>query len=112
MATSAAMLVSCGSSEEPNEGDTKTVKVGDAKIELVYVAPGNFRMGATAEQDGFDSFTELPAHDVQLTKGYWIAKTEVTQELWDEVMGNNPSDIKQYDGKEDATLPVMNISII
>ena len=86
MATSAAMLVSCGSSEDPNEGDTKTVKVGDAKIELVYVAPGNFRMGATAEQEGFDSFTELPAHDVQITKGYWIAKTEVTQELWDEVM--------------------------
>jgi formylglycine-generating enzyme required for sulfatase activity len=110
MATSAAMLVSCGSSEEPNEGDTKTVKVGDAKIELVYVAPGNFRMGATAEQDGFDSFTELPAHDVQLTKGYWIGKTEVTQELWDEVMDNNPSDIKQYAGKDDTTLPVMNIT--
>jgi len=67
-------------------------------------------MGATSEQDGFDSFTELPAHDVQLTKGYWIAKTEVTQQLWDEVMGNNPADIKQYDGKEDPTLPVMNIT--
>ena len=110
MAASAAMLTSCSSNEEPNEGDTKTVKVGDAKFDMVYVAPGNFRMGATSEQDGFDNFTELPAHDVQITKGYWIGKTEVTQELWDEVMGNNPSDIKQYGGKDDPTLPVMNIT--
>jgi formylglycine-generating enzyme required for sulfatase activity len=110
MAASAAMLTSCGSAEEPKEGETKTFEVGDAKFDLVYVEPGNFRMGATSEQDGFDNFTELPAHDVQITKGYWIGKTEVTQELWNEVMGSNPSDIKQYDGKDDPTLPVMNIT--
>ena len=110
MAASAAMLTSCGSAEEPKEGDTKTFEVGDAKFDLVYVEPGNFRMGATSEQDGFDNFAELPAHDVQITKGYWIGKTEVTQELWNEVMGSNPSDIKQYDGKDDPTLPVMNIT--
>ncbi len=110
MAASAAMLTSCGSAEEPKEGETKTFEVGDAKFDLVYVEPGNFRMGATSEQDGFDNFAELPAHDVQITKGYWIGKTEVTQELWNEVMGSNPSDIKQYDGKDDPTLPVMNIT--
>ena len=47
--------------------------------------------GATPEQgnDAFDS--EKPAHAVTLNS-YYIGKTEVTQALWEAVMGNNPSD--------------------
>lgn len=106
---SAAAFVSC-SDKEPVEGDVLKVEAGDAEFEMVYVAPGSFRMGATSEQDGFDSFTELPAHDVQLTKGYYIGKLEVTQAQWKAVMGNNPSVIKQFADKENEELPVMNIT--
>ena len=44
-------------------------------------------------------------HSVTLTKGFWMAKTEVTQAQWISVMGNNPS--KQRD---DDRLPVGNVS--
>lgn len=106
----AVSFVACGEEKEPEEGDVVKIEVGDEEMEMVYVAPGSFRMGATTEQDGFDSFTELPAHDVTITKGYYIGRLEVTQAQWEAVMGKNPSDIKQYDGKEDKTLPVANIT--
>lgn len=47
-------------------------------------------MGATSEQ-GSDAYSdESPVHNVTLS-GYWIGETEVTQELWQAVMGSNPS---------------------
>ena len=81
-ALSAMMLYSCGNSisKNPKEGEEATVDAGDATFELVYVAPGSFTMGATPEHEGIDTFTELPTHRVTLSKGYFIGKTEVTQE--------------------------------
>ncbi|MBQ0073252.1 MAG: formylglycine-generating enzyme family protein [Prevotella sp.] len=107
---SSMSFFSCSSDKEPIEGDVITVEAGDVSFDLVYVAPGSFRMGATSEQDGFDSFSELPAHEVQLTKGFYIGKLEVTQALWQAVMGNNPSVIKQFSDKDNPELPVMNIT--
>lgn len=106
----ATSFVSCDSDKEPVEGDEIEIEVEDVSFKMVYIAPGNFRMGATSEQDGFDSFKELPAHDVQITKGYYIGKLEVTQALWKAVMGKNPSVVKQYDGKENEELPVHCVS--
>ena len=62
-------------------------------IAMVYVSGGTFTMGATSEQ-GSDAFNrEKPAHSVTLS-GYYIGKYEVTQELWEAVMGSNPSRFK------------------
>jgi formylglycine-generating enzyme required for sulfatase activity len=36
----------------------------------------------------------LPAHPVILTKGFYLGKYEVTQEQYQKVMGNNPSNFK------------------
>ena len=60
---------------------------------MVYVQGGTFTMGATNEQgsDAYDS--EKPAHSVTLSS-YYIGKTEVTQDLWQAVMGSNPSEFK------------------
>ena len=62
-------------------------------IAMVYVSGGTFTMGATSEQgsDAWDD--EKPAHSVTLS-GYYIGKYEVTQELWEAVMGSNPSYFK------------------
>lgn len=50
-----------------------------------------FTMGATSEQ-GSDAWDEeTPAHQVTLSD-YYIGQTEVTQALWEAVMGSNPSD--------------------
>ena len=50
-------------------------------------------MGATSEQGSDAEGTEKPAHQVTLSD-YMICKTEVTQELWQAVMGSNPSFFK------------------
>ena len=67
--------------------------VNGVSFEMVRVEGGTFRMGATSEQeDGADS-DEKPVHSVTLSS-YYIGKTEVTQALWQAVMGSNPSNFK------------------
>ena len=62
-------------------------------IDMVRVEAGTFTMGATAEmEDPMD--WEKPTHRVTLTNDYYIGKYEVTQALWQAVMGNNPSYFK------------------
>ena len=62
-------------------------------IDMVRVEAGTFTMGATPEMEKpFDN--EKPAHQVTLTNDYYIGKYEVTQALWQAVMGNNPSNFK------------------
>jgi len=49
--------------------------------EMVWVAPGEFLMGA-GEGDTQASGDEKPAHRVRITKGFWIGKYEVTNEQY------------------------------
>ncbi len=63
------------------------------EIAMVYVSGGTFTMGATSEQGSDASNNEKPAHSVTLS-GYYIGKYEVTQELWNAVMGSNLSYFK------------------
>ena len=51
-------------------------------------------MGATSEQ-GSDADSDEKAHQVTLSS-YYIGETEVTQELWQTVMGSNPSYFKGF----------------
>ncbi len=56
---------------------------------MVTVDGGSFTMGAMPGDDEAHS-NEFPAHRVKLST-YAIGQTEVTQELWTAVMGNNPA---------------------
>ena len=76
---------------------------GIQEPEMVFVAGGSFTMGCTFEQGSDCASDEKPSHEVQLT-GFAIAKYEVTQALWKQVMGNNPSRFKGDD------LPVENVT--
>ena len=60
-------------------------------------------MGATSEQGSDADSDESPVHDVTLSS-YYIGETEVTQELWEAVMGSNPS---YFSGSQK---PVENVS--
>lgn len=108
-ACAVAALLSCGKGQ-PKEGDTETVDVDGITIEFAYVEPGTFQMGGTPEQEKVDVKLEKPVHEVKITKGYYIAKLEVTQELYQKVMGKNPSVMKLYEAKENNQLPVNNIT--
>ena len=57
---------------------------------MVYVSGGTFTMGATSEQGGDVYPNEKPVHSVTLSS-FYICKYEVTQALWQAVMGSNPS---------------------
>ena len=80
-------------------GETKTfmtnfsLTVNGISFEMVYVEGGSFDMGATSEQGSDADSDEYPVHSVTLS-GYYIGKCEVTQELWEAVMGSNPSHFK------------------
>ena len=62
-------------------------------IEMVKVEGGTFMMGATSEMKNPNS-NEKPVHQVTLTNDYYMGKYEVTQALWQAVMGSNPSEYK------------------
>jgi len=107
-------------------GTVKTVDIGGGmKMDFVWCPPGSFMMGSSQTQqdsaikalpgalsDDTKQSTiiaiqnEGPQHQVTLTKGFWMANTEVTQAQWMQVMGNNPS--KFIDSGPDA--PVETVS--
>lgn len=71
---------------------------------MVYVEGGAFEMGCTGEQGDECHSDEKPVQRTTLN-GFWINKYEVTQGLWEAVMGANPSLYKGCD-----YCPVENIS--
>ena len=54
------------------------------------IPSGTFTMGCTSEQSGCAG-DETPIHKVTLTRDFYMMESEVTQELYQRVMGNNPS---------------------
>lgn len=71
------------------------------EVEMVTVEGGTFTMGFDADET--EHAYETPKHEVTL-HDYKIGKYEVTQALWEAVMGDNPSNFKGTD------LPVENVS--
>ena len=77
--------------EEPAEPVDETFTVNGVTFKMIGVKCGSFMMGAGAEQGTDATSSELPVHQVTLTKNFSIGETEVTQALWLAVMGSNPS---------------------
>jgi formylglycine-generating enzyme required for sulfatase activity len=77
------------------------LKINDKlTLQCVYIPPGRFLMGTPFYM--WPYFVEEYPHLVTLTKGYYLAEIPVTQEMYEAVMGNNPSVVK------DPQLPVQN----
>ena len=85
-------------------GDNIIFTVKDITFTMVYVEGGTFTMGATREQGSVAFNDEKPSHSVTLSS-YHIGETEVTQALWQAVMGSNPS---EFTG--DSRRPVEQVS--
>ncbi len=83
--------------------DVETFTVKGVSFKMVHVQGGTFMMGAN-EGDEKAFASEKPAHEVTLSD-YWMGETQVTQALWQAVMGENPS---RFRG--DPNLPVENVS--
>ena len=88
---------------EDGDGRYAELPVGRTTQRFRWIVPGTFQMGSPAtEKERREDETQ---HEVTLTKGYWLADTTVTQALWLEVMGSNPS---RFTGE--ARLPVDSVS--
>jgi formylglycine-generating enzyme required for sulfatase activity len=72
-------------------------------MKFVWIKPASFVMGSPKEEElrGKDE----TQHKVTLTKGFYMGVHVVTQEQWQEVMGNNPSKFKG-----EKNLPVEMVS--
>ena len=82
----------------------ETFTVNGVSFKMMPVEGGTFTMGATDEQ-GSDALSyENPTHQVTLSN-FSIGQTEVTQALWQAVMGSNPS---RFTG--DLQRPMENVS--
>ena len=81
----------------------RTYTVNGVSFDMVKVEGGTFTMGATSEEGGEAYYDEEPTHKVTLSD-FMIGKTEVTQKLWQAVMGSN---LSYFSGNN---LPVENVS--
>jgi len=89
--------------EDPDD-PVRTLQVGSTIFKMIYVRGREYNMGGTKSQ-GIDIEKDTyPGHAVDVSS-FWIGETEVTQELWKEVMGKNPAK-----NRKGAMLPVENVS--
>ena len=83
---------------QPAEPEDEIITVNGVSFKMIRVEGGTFQMGSN---DGYDD--EKPPHRVTVSS-FLIGETEVTQELWQAVMGGNPSKFKG------SKLPVERVS--
>lgn len=62
----------------------------ESGIEMLLIPPGKFMMGASIG-DADATAAEQPAHEVMISKPFYLSRTEVTQDQWMKMMGANPS---------------------
>ena len=82
-------------------GDALEVTIKNSPYVFRYCPAGDFMMGSPKGEE-HRSFSSQ--HKVKLTHGFWMLETEVTQELWKSITGDNQS---RFRG---ANRPVENVS--
>lgn len=80
-----------------------TIPGTDVSFKMIHVEKGSFLMGANkGDTNAYPD--EKPAHKVTLSD-FWIGETQVTQALWQVVMGENPSEFN-----DNPNYPVEHVS--
>ncbi len=70
-------------------GERRTLTIGGIEYAFRYCPPGTFTMGSPRGESGRrDNETQ---RKVTLTRGFYLLETPVTQAMWENVMGSNPS---------------------
>jgi len=67
-------------------GEVITDEIEGLPLPLIYCPPGRFIMGSDQGEPG-----ERPRHQVELSEGFLLGQTPITQRQWAQVMGSTPS---------------------
>lgn len=87
--------------------------------QFVEIPPGQFIMGTSdldearmdnPEPDKAQVEDESPAHIVRFTKPFYVARTEVTQGQWFDLIGTRPGPAEYWARKEWRDLPVVSVN--
>ena len=89
--------------EKPVEGERFVIPGLGMTYE--WIPAGVFKMGSPADEPGRFG-DEGPQRQVTLSRGYWLSTYEVTQKLYEELMGTNPSHFK----KAGLNAPIESVS--
>ena len=84
-------------------GYRQTITIKGVEYAFRWIPAGSFMMGSSSAENG--RYEDEIAHEVKLSRGFWMLETEITQEMWESVIGNNPS---AFSGSK--RLPVENVS--
>jgi formylglycine-generating enzyme required for sulfatase activity len=107
-----ALPMTGGSANSPDY-----VELPKSRLAIVRIPAGTFRMGTDQVLRADDHWkacsdcpprndVERPVHRVTISQDFWMGQFPVTQRQWQEVMGNNPSKLR--DAGPDA--PVEQVS--
>ena len=103
--TKSTSTESKSSSSKENKSSSRSVIVSEKGYDVVLIPSGSFSMGCTSGDTDCDS-DEKPVHQVKITSSFYMMSTEVTQDLYQKVMGKNPS----YFSQCGLDCPVDNVS--
>ena len=78
------------------------IPAAQGSLKMVAIPAGSFTMGSPSSEPGRDG--DEQQHRVEITQGFSLSATEVTQAQYQAVMGANPSNVKGAD------LPVEKVS--
>ena len=81
---------------EDSFGPWVEFRLGSASQTMRWISPGRFRMGSPQDEEG-RSNDEGPRHEVVISRGFWLFDTPCRQDLWEAVIGTNPSEFKSPD---------------
>ena len=92
------------------------------KMEFVMIPAGEFMMGSTQDEldkvlfemntaDMVQLADEAPRHQVRISKGFLIGRTEITQAQWLQVMKTKPGPADHWSRRDWKTLPVVSTSV-
>jgi formylglycine-generating enzyme required for sulfatase activity len=74
-------------------GEERSIEIAPGvSMTFCWCPPGEFLMGSPESEEG--RYSDEDQVEVTISKGFWIAKTEVTQEQWQALMGSNPNYLK------------------
>ena len=98
----------------PDTQPTPAPSAGEVRsfggVDFAYIPAGRFTMGSPESEE--NRRRDETQHEVELSSGFWLMTTEVTQEFWLSVMGDNPAEGESHKGYtfEGSAYPVVYVS--